>query len=119
MEKLMQTRIKILLLFTFTSLLSVAQQNEVVSKAAVAEKIYLQLNSKIYTTDKTIWFKAIVTNASAHIPTKLSGVLYVDLIGPQEKVIEKKIIKLKDGIGNGFFDLKPAYIEGQYMVRAY
>jgi hypothetical protein len=119
MKALMQTKVKILLLFTFTSLLSVAQQNEVVSNAALAEKIYLQLDSKIYTTDKTIWFKAIVTNASVHIPTKLSGVLYVDLIGPQEKVIEKKIIKLKDGIGNGFFDLKPDYIEGQYMVRAY
>jgi len=26
---------------------------------------------------------------------------------------------LKDGIGNGFFDLKKDYIEGQYMVRAY
>jgi hypothetical protein len=77
------------------------------------------LDSKIYTTDQTIWFKAIVASASAHIPTKLSGVLYMDLIGPQEKVIEKKIIKLKDGIGNGFFDLKPEYIEGQYLVRAY
>ena len=118
-KPLIQTRIKILLLFTFTSLLSVAQQKEVVSNAAFAEKIYLQLDSKIYTTDQTIWFKAIVASASAHIPTKLSGVLYMDLIGPQEKVIEKKIIKLKDGIGNGFFDLKPEYIEGQYLVRAY
>jgi len=90
MGKLMQTRIKVLLLFTFTSLLSVAQQNEVVSNAAVAEKIYLQLDSKIYTTDKTIWFKAIVTNAAAHIPTKLSGVLYVDLIGPQEKSLKRR-----------------------------
>jgi len=30
-------------------------------KSVHAEKIYLQLNSTVFTTDKIIWFKAIVT----------------------------------------------------------
>lgn len=83
------------------------------------EKIYLQLDGKIYTTDKTIWFKSIVTRAGDLSLTKLSGVLYVELIGPDEKIIEKKLIKLENGIGNGFFDLNQSYPEGIYLIRGY
>ncbi|TAL66617.1 MAG: Plug domain-containing protein [Bacteroidetes bacterium] len=85
----------------------------------MAEKIYLQLDGKIYTTDKTIWFKSIVTNAADNVPSKLSGVLYVELIGPDEKIIEKKIIKLENGLGDGFFQLNQDYPEGLYLIRAY
>jgi hypothetical protein len=94
-----------------------AQHND--SILYLPEKIYLQLDSKVYTTDETIWFKAIVVNADDHVPTKLSGVLYVELISPGEKIIEKKLIKLDDGIGNGFFDLKKDYSEGTYLIRAF
>jgi hypothetical protein len=83
------------------------------------EKIYLQLDGKVYTTDKTIWFKSIVTRASDNSLTELSGVLHVELIGPDEKIIEKKLIKLENGIGDGFFDLNQSYSEGLYLIRAY
>jgi len=96
-----------------------SQNNQIYPFGYEPEKIYLQLDGKVYTTDKTIWFKAIVTNASDHILTKLSGVLYVELIGPDEKIIEKKLIKLENGIGDGFFDLNQNYSEGAYLIRAY
>ena len=96
-----------------------SQLNGIYSNSYLAEKIYLQLDGKVYTTDKTIWFKAIVTSASNHTQTKLSGVLYVELIGPDEKVIEKKLVKLEKGIGVGFFDLNQNYAEGTYLIRAY
>jgi hypothetical protein len=96
-----------------------SQDNRIYSYGLEPEKIYLQLDGKVYTTDKTIWFKAIVTNASDHNLTKLSGVLYVELIGPDEKIIEKKLIKLENGIGDGFFDLNQSYSEGLYLIRAY
>src|ERR1035437_785328 len=96
-----------------------SQNNQIYSFGYEPEKIYLQLDGKVYTTDKTIWFKSIVTSASDHILTKLSGVLYVELIGPDEKIIEKKLIKLENGIGDGFFDLNQSYSEGLYLIRAY
>jgi len=96
-----------------------SQQNVICSNSYLAEKIYLQLDSKIYTTDKTIWFKSIVAIASDHAPTNLSGVLYVELIGPDEKIMEKKLIKLESGIGYGFFDMNQSYPEGVYLIRAY
>lgn len=83
------------------------------------EKIYLQLDGKVYTTDKTIWFKSVVTSADDHNLSKLSGVLYAELIGPTEIIIEKKLIKLENGIGTGFFDLNTSYPEGTYLIRAY
>ena len=96
-----------------------SQDNRIYSNGPEPEKIYLQLDGKVYTTDKTIWFKSIVTSASDHSLTKLSGVLYVELIGPDEKIIEKKLIKLENGIGDGFFDLNQSYSEGLYLIRAY
>ena len=96
-----------------------AQQDDLSSYASFAEKIYLQLDSDVYTTDNTIWYKAIVTNASLNIPTNLSGVLYVELISPDEKILEKKLIKLENGIGEGFVDLNSKYFEGTYLIRAY
>ncbi|MDD7915341.1 hypothetical protein [Polaribacter ponticola] len=85
----------------------------------MAEKIYLQFDSKVYTNDKTIWFKSIVTNAIDHTPTIFSGVLYVELIDSDEKIIEKKLIKIENGIGDGFFQLSENYSEGLYLIRAY
>jgi hypothetical protein len=118
--------IKVLRITVLTILYSVflpcpiwSQKNDIYSSLPLAEKIYLQLDGKVYTTDKTIWFKSIVVNADDHAPTKLSGVLYVELIGPDEKIIEKKVIKLENGIGDGFFDLNQNYPEGLYLIRAY
>ena len=98
---------------------SIPVSNNLYSFASWAEKIYLQLDSKVYTTDKTIWFKAIVTNAMDHTPTKVSAVLHVDLIDPNEQVVEKKLIRIEDGLGNGFFQLSRNYTEGHYLIRAY
>lgn len=96
-----------------------SRQNAFCSYTSLAEKIYLQLDGKVYTTDNIIWFKSIVANAVNHAPTKLSGVLYVELINPDAKVVDKKIVKIENGIGYGFFELNPTYSEGNYTIRAY
>ena len=96
-----------------------SQENHQNSYWPEPEKIYMQTDGKVYTTGQTIWFKSIVINAGDHTPTKLSGVMYAELIGPDEKIIEKKIIKLENGIGTGFFDLNGEYSEGTYLLRAY
>lgn len=63
-----------------------AQENELkVSNASFAEKIYLQLDKKVYTNGDTVWFKCIVSNASENILSVLSNVLYVELIGYANK----------------------------------
>ncbi|WP_372754833.1 hypothetical protein [Mariniflexile sp.] len=88
------------------------------SKNAYAEKIYIQLSSSVFTTDNTIWFKAIVTDF-AHLPTKISSVLHVELIDFDKRIIDKKLLKLDYGKADGFFDLNEELPPGRYMVRAY
>ncbi|MGY5353693.1 hypothetical protein [Wenyingzhuangia sp. IMCC45467] len=88
------------------------------SKNAYAEKIYLQPVSTVFTTDKTIWFKAIVTDLE-HLPTKLSGVLHVDLIDFDENIIDSKLLKIENGITDGYFDLNEELPSGRYLIRAY
>ncbi len=118
-KQLIRTSVSALSLCVILNFPAHSQNNQIYSFGYEPEKIYLQLDGKVYTTDKTIWFKAIVTSASDHILTKLSGVLYVELIDPGEKILEKKLIKLDNGIGNGFFDLNQSYSEGSYLIRAY
>ncbi len=96
-----------------------SQSIHISSHASLAEKIYLQEDNKVYTTGQTIWFKSIVTTAAEHFLTTLSGVLYVELIDPYENIVDKKLIKLEQGIGEGFFELRPGYADGYYQLRAY
>lgn len=92
--------------------------NKKPSKKAYAEKIYLQLSNTVFTIGETIWYKAIVTN-TINQPTKLSGVLNVDLIDFDENIIDTKTLKLENGLSDGFFDLDEKLPSGRYLIRAY
>jgi hypothetical protein len=109
----------LVIIFQMMTLSPIWSQNEVNSQNSFAEKIYLQLDSEVYTTDKTIWFKAILANAAYHNLELTSGVLYVDLISFEENIMESKVIKIANGIGSGHFDLDRNYKPGSYLIRAY
>ncbi len=103
----------------FLPFLVFSQDKPVSAQAALAEKVYLQLDSQVYTTSQTIWFKALVTSAANHRPSSLSGVLHVELISPDRRIIEKKLVKIKQGSGENFFELRDNYPQGKYLIRAY
>jgi len=105
--------------FVFVFNTGLAQKDNVSLINSIPEKVYLQLDNKFYTNDQTIWFKTIVTNSGNHALTKLSKVLYVELISPNEIIMERKLIKLENGIGSGSFRLNKKYVEGSYLIRAY
>lgn len=80
----------------------VTDVNSKISRSSYAEKIYLQLSNTVFTTTEIIWFKAIVTN-TLNQPSKISGVLYVELIDFDENIIDTKTLKLENGLSEGFF----------------
>ncbi len=98
---------------------SVSQTVNSTTFNSFAEKIYLQLDGRVYTTDQIVWFKSIVVSSIDHVPSALTGVLYVELVGPDERIADKKLIKLEKGIGEGCFELNKSFDEGTYQVRAY
>jgi hypothetical protein len=89
------------------------------TNASLAEKVYLQLDRKVYTNGDTVWFKCIITNDANHSPSNLSGVLYVELIGEDKTILQKKIVKVSQGIGQGNLDLDKNIPKGNYLIRAY
>tara|TARA_R110002049_G_scaffold120609_3_gene275139 strand:+ start:2055 stop:4736 length:2682 start_codon:yes stop_codon:yes gene_type:complete len=101
------------------SLVVFSQNKENEFQDLAPEKIYLQLDSNVYTTSDNIWFKSIVVHAETHNPSQLSRVLYVELIGPDEKVLEQKLVNINNGLGNNFFKLYKNYPQGRYLIRAY
>ncbi|MBO3115500.1 hypothetical protein J4050_02005 [Winogradskyella sp. DF17] len=109
----------LIIISAFSSRSVFSQDNNEVKHEALAEKIYLQLDNSVYTTDKTVWFKAILVNASTHFRDMASGVLYVDLINSNKDIIDSKILRIQNGIGSGFFELDSSYEMGDYLVRAY
>lgn len=108
-----------ILFAVIVSLHSRAQQNQLYTFNSMAEKIYLQLDGSVYANDQTIWFKAVVTNSTEHAATKLSAVLYAELIDANASIIERKLIRIDNGIGEGFFQLDTSYREAVYLLRAY
>ena len=112
-----QNILKLLLLLP--CLLYSQADKDKVDEILLPEKVYIQLSSKVYATDQAIWFKAVVVEAENHEPTKISRVLYVDLIDPNKQVIAQKLIKLDNGIGYGAFNLNENLDLGKHQIRAY
>ncbi|HEX8427713.1 TonB-dependent receptor plug domain-containing protein [Hymenobacter sp.] len=83
------------------------------------EKSYLQFDKDTYAAGETVWFKAYVVQASTHRPDTLSRVLYVDLLGPNQKVVQQRVLTLKNGTSPGDFQLVDTLKQGTYTVRAY
>lgn len=84
------------------------------------EKVYLHFDNTSYYPDDKIWFKCYVVDATTNRPTRLSSTLYVELLNPGGKVIEKKILRITRGQCHGDFSInhQPFY-SGFYEVRAY
>lgn len=121
----MQLHRCLVLFFLLSVTWSVAQQtlrpgNSFRANAVDAEKVYLQLTGEAFNTSEVVWFKAIVANAYDNAPSKVSGVLHVELIDPMdEQIVDDKLLKLENGIAESFFQLHGNYPEGKYLIRAY
>lgn len=83
------------------------------------EKAYLHFDNTSYFIGDTIWFKAYVTLAEGNIPSNISKPLYVELLDQLGNIMDKQIVKLKDGEGYGQIVMKAFCLPGYYEVRAY
>ncbi|MDE6116965.1 MAG: hypothetical protein K2G33_05590 [Duncaniella sp.] len=84
------------------------------------EKVYLHFDNTGYYRGDNIWFKAYIVNPNGNIPTKLSSTLYVELLNPGGEIIDRKVLRIKDGQAHGDFILnRIPFYSGFYEVRAY
>jgi len=83
------------------------------------EKIYLHLDRPFYLSGEKIWFKSYVVAGSAHTPTTLSKVFYVELVSPKNTILKRLTLPSELGSAFGNFSLPDSLKSGVYRINAY
>ncbi|MGD1848536.1 MAG: TonB family protein [Salibacteraceae bacterium] len=84
-----------------------------------AEKAYLQFDRTLYEPGETIWFKAWLSDAQNHTPSKASQVAYAELVDPKGNVSATLKMVALEGTAKGSFTIGENAPGGLYKVRAY
>lgn len=84
------------------------------------EQVFLHMDNSCYYLGDTIFYKAYVSRGDNGRPTDLSGILYCELLDNDGYLVERQMIELKEGEGNGNFALTDTMLySGYYELRAY
>lgn len=83
------------------------------------EKVHLHLDKPYYAIGDNIWFKAYVTDNSTDQLSRISEILYVELINEGDSVKRQLKLPLVSGLTWGDFKLPDTLAEGNYRIRAY
>ena len=94
-----------------------ALENYVLTEAP--EKVYVHTDKPYYTAGEVIWFQSYLVNASTHLASTKSKVVYIELIGPDRKVLVRKKIYVDDLAAGGQLEIDPKWETGVYILRAY
>jgi TonB-dependent SusC/RagA subfamily outer membrane receptor len=83
------------------------------------EKVYVQFDKTFYKPGENIWFNVFLVNAGTHRPSRISDVVYVELINPSGNTIQTLDLFVKDGTAGADFSLSDSDVGGIYKVVAY
>lgn len=83
------------------------------------EKLFIHNDKDFYTAGEIMWFKVYATDAQFNKPLGLSKLCYVELISADHKPVLQAKIELKNGAGNGSFQLPFSFKTGSYVLRSY
>lgn len=86
-------------------------------KKAPLEKVWLHLDRENYVAGETAWFKAYLF--SDYRPDTLSSVLYVELLGENDKLISRGVFPVLIGAAWGQVEIPDTLQTGVYLLRAY
>ncbi len=89
------------------------------SYTAAKEKIYVHANHVFFKPGETVYFKIYVVNAKDQTPSRLSRVVYAELINPAGNVLQKLHYEVKNGYATGSFDFGEQAAGGIYKIRMY
>ena len=88
-------------------------------QALPQEKVYVHLDNTCYFIGDTIWFSAYTTQTNDGKPSKISGVLYVELYNQEGYLVERKLVEMTNGRGYANFIIDDDAYAGYYELRAY
>ncbi len=111
------TFVSVIFLFTGSSVIIRGQK--IPGTLQLAEKVYLHVDRVNYTSGDDIWFRAYVIDPSTNKLSANTNNLHVELIAPDSKILQGRILKISGGLGNGDFQLPDSVPSGIYRIRAY
>ena len=83
------------------------------------EKVYVHMDNTGYFLGDTIWFAAYSRRTDNDQPSRISRVLYVELLNHDGYLVERKLVEMENGCGSGFFALPDTLYSGYFELRAY
>lgn len=84
------------------------------------EKLYAHFNQKMYAQQDTMWFKCYLVDAGLNYYSKISALIYVDMINSDGKIMQTLSLPSTLGLTWAAIPLKEsAYKPGKYTFRAY
>lgn len=83
------------------------------------EKVFLQTSKLVYRVGERVHFKAFVTHSVSGKPSRLSNVLYVDLVDERDSIHNRFLLNAADFATDGSFVLPDTIGSGHYWLRAY
>ena len=92
---------------------------ELFGKNMPQEEVFLHMDNTCYFAGDTLYFKAYVRRSDTGKLTNLSQLLYTELWNQEGYMLERHLVKLKDGQGTGSFVLNDSLYGGFYELRAY
>lgn len=108
-----------LLVFMCLHLLSLTGFAQEADYGATKEKVYLHTNHVFFKPGEQVFFKLYVVDAKSQTPSAVSKVVYVDVIDPSGKMLQKMNYKVEHGYAEGSWDFREEAKGGVYKFRAY
>ncbi|MBL7748567.1 MAG: hypothetical protein JNM19_14120, partial [Chitinophagaceae bacterium] len=87
--------------------------------ASTKEKIYIQTNHVFFKAGETLFCKFYVVKGEDQTVTRISNVVYAELISPAGTIVQKASYNVQDGYAEGSFDFTDQFVGGLYKIRAY
>lgn len=83
------------------------------------DALYVHTDKPYYIAGENLWFKIYLRKATNLLPGKWSKGVNIELISPENEIIDERKIYAYGEFSNGDFKLSSALKEGRYRLRAY
>ena len=104
---------------TPTTLEGWAERLDKFGKSIPQEQVFVHLDNTCYFLGDTIYYKAYVRRSDTGTPSRISGVLYAELLNQDGYLVQRQQLELKGGQAHGSFVLLDTLYGGYYELRAY
>ena len=96
-----------------------AERLDVQSRVLTQEITFVHMDNSCYFQGDTLFYKAYVVRSDNGKPSDMSRVLYAELLDNDGYLVERQVLKLRDGQAAGSFCLSDTLYCGYYELRAY